>query len=108
STVNQRQTVANSNDTAPRPFPDQLAKAHRLKSKGKNVAIGRREIVDKRYHWSREPIRRIRVRHPIACYPDHHQRATQPFDHERRNKSTAVATNIDNQRVFADLREVQL
>ena len=48
------------------------------------------------------------MRHAVARNPDHHQRAPQPLDHERRDEAAAVAADIDNECVLADLRKVKL
>src|SRR6266403_1787537 len=44
----------------------------------------------------------------IARNPDHDEGASEPFYHERRNKSAAVTADIDNQRLLSNLREVEL
>ncbi len=46
--------------------------------------------------------------HAVARHPDHDECAPEPLDHERRNEAAAVAAHIDDQRLFADLREVKL
>ena len=48
------------------------------------------------------------MRHGVARDADHHQRAAQSLDHERRYKAAAVAANINNERVFTDLWKVKL
>ena len=48
------------------------------------------------------------MRHAVARDPDHYERAPQSFDHQRRDKSATVTSNIDNERVLPDLRKVKL
>ena len=53
-------------------------------------------------------MRGIGLRHSVARDADHDERASQTLDHQRRHEAAAIAANIDNQRVFPDLREIKL
>src|SRR6266481_10114338 len=108
SAVDKRQRFANSSYAAPSPFADELPKSKRLESERENIAIGGGEFVNQCYHRTGERLRRVGLRHAVTRDADHHQRAPQSLDHKRRDKAAAVAANINNERVFPDLRKVKL
>src|SRR5438876_7666936 len=106
--INQRQGIANTDDAAPCSLTNQLAQPKALESVGKNVAVRSGEFVDECDHWAKKGLRWISRRHAIARDPDHDEGAPKPLDHEGRNESTAVAADVDNERLLSNLREVEL
>src|ERR1043166_7324972 len=81
--VGQGKRVANAYYTAPGPFPNQLAQAHRLEPEREDVAIGCREFVTQSDHWADERLSRVGLRRAVARDLDHDERPPEPFDDER-------------------------
>src|SRR5262249_46043522 len=59
-------------------------------------------------HRAGKSLRWISLRHAITCNSDHHKSTTQSFNYKRRNKTAAVAADIDDQRFLSNLWEVEL